>query len=107
MDSTKKRSSIPIIIWDWKKSYLMGLIRFHYYIEDRRPDLEVDSLAYIPRYKHHLHIYFPFHHMNWVFLSQYIYSYYPVDNNEVLGVEDNYLFIPDENGKLYTQEYKP
>lgn len=69
-------NSTPIIIKEYKKKHLFGLIKINYLIEDRRPDLE----KCISKYKHFLILNIFFTQYSWIFRTKYSYDELPFKN---------------------------
>lgn len=69
----------PFIVKEYKKSFLLGLVKIDYHIEDRRPDLEsgVDPI----KYKHFLNIKICNKRLNWTFRTQFPYDDLPFENS--------------------------
>lgn len=74
MDST------PVMFRDIKKRFLLGIVRIHYYVENRRPDLKDGE--YNGKYKHFLSVYIFWKQLNWTFRTNYPYESLPYINGE-------------------------
>lgn len=65
--------SDPIVVTEWRKSYLLGLVKLYYQVEDRRPDDE----DYSDRFKHYIYVKVFWHQWSWIFRTMSSYSGLP------------------------------
>lgn len=70
-----EKSSLPILIKEFKKRWLFGLVSIEYYVENRRPDLKDGE--YDGKYKHLLYFNVFFSKYCWVLHSMYFDNEYP------------------------------
>ena len=56
-------NSEPVVVKDYNKSFMFGLVSIDYYVEDRRPDLE----TYKGKYKHYITVKIFYKQYNWLF----------------------------------------
>ena len=60
----------PVVVKDWRKNHLWGLVSLSYHVEDRRPDLE----EYSGKYKHFLVVRVLAKTYGWTFRTNYLYD---------------------------------
>lgn len=72
-------SSEPVVIKDFKRSHLMGLVTIDYHVEDRRPDLTEEECQVMPlgKYKHFLNLRVGLKRYNWTFRTHSPYEELP------------------------------
>lgn len=63
----------PVVVKEWRKRWLFGLVRIDYHVEDRRPDLTREECNQIDlgKFKHFLDVRVFWWHCNWTFRTSH------------------------------------
>lgn len=77
-NNMETKSSTPVIVKQWQRSFLLGAVYIEYHVEDRRPDLEVGE--YDGKYKHFLTMFIVGKRLNWTFRTTHPYEDLPCED---------------------------